>query len=146
MFGLRSNCELIYAWIGAFAGFFTGALLLLHAPLPSITTVDGVRPALVLGVAAALFVCLIFALFYRQPFWSLFISVLIVSVLIGIVVYAIATLFTSSLWQPAILFLIGVLVGQLLGRLVCVYCSRDSIRPRPDISSRDEPGSSSGRK
>jgi len=126
MFGLRSNCELVYAWIGAFAGLLAG-FILETTPLPSVTTQAGLGGGLFLGLGASLLVAMIFCLFYRQSLFRLWLSTILGSILIGILVIAIGAVLPLPAFQVAVMFLIGSLVGQVVGRLICSRCLGDGV-------------------
>ena len=71
---------------------------------------------------ALLFVAGLFWIFYRQSFWALLIFLLISAVILGFLMYYIMLLFASSVAQPFILFAIGVILGAVLGRIICALC------------------------
>lgn len=137
MLRVRTDCEVIYAWIGGIAGLFAGTLLIGELVEP-LTTRDGWAAALLTAAFAFVFVTYVFVLFYRQPLGRFAGSILLPSLVLGAGVYAIATLFTSDLAQPALLFLIGALVGQMLGRFLCAACRDGTDREHRNLPSSKE--------
>ena len=119
--GIRNNCELIHAYLGGFCGLFVAFLLMMGITAPAGSS-DSVVLSLLTAAFSLLFVVGLFWFLYRQSFWSLLISLLISSVILGFLMYYIMLLFTSSLAQPIILFAFGVLLGAVLGRIVCYLC------------------------
>ena len=137
MLRARTNCELIYAWIGGIAGLFAGTLLMGELVEP-LTTRDGWAAALLTAAFTFVFVTYVFVLFYRQPFGRFAGSILLPSLMLGVGIYAIATLFTADLAQPALLFLIGAVVGQMLGRFLCAACRDEIGREHRSLPSSKE--------
>jgi hypothetical protein len=126
MWGLRSNCELVYAWIGAFAGLTVSFAM----PFPPGLSLAGrLWAGAVLGLGAAILVSLVFRVFYRQRFFPLLVSTLFGAVLIGLLVLALAATVTLTSFLMAIMFAVGAIVGQLVGRLLCRACITDRRSP-----------------
>lgn len=132
MIGIRSDCELVYAYLGGFAGLLTGILVRIEgmAPLGSAESGGGI---LLTALFALSVVCTIFAVFFRKRFWRLLVSLVLPSILLAAVVYAVGTVFTSGIGQPFILFFIGVVLGSAFGRVLCARCEP----PKKILISRD---------
>ena len=127
--GIRNNCELIHAYLGGLCGLFVAFQLMMGITAPAGSS-DSVVLSLLTAAFSLIFVAGLFWILYRQSFWALLTSLLVSSVILGFLMYYIMLLFTSSLAQPFILFAIGVLLGAVLGRIVCYRCHVESFRSK----------------
>ena len=127
--GIRNNCELIHAYLGGLCGLFAAFQLMMGISAPTGSS-DSVVLSLSTAAFALIFVAGLFCVLYRQSFWALMISLFISSVILGFLMYYIMLLFTTSIAQPFILFAIGVLLGAVLGRIVCYLCHVESLRSK----------------
>ncbi|MCW8825929.1 MAG: hypothetical protein OQK78_05840 [Gammaproteobacteria bacterium] len=123
MFGVRNNCELVHAYLGGYAGIFTAILLLMGLAMPA-GSMESVQLSLLTAVFAIGFITFQFVLLYRQRFTRFFPSVILPGILYGFILYHIMLLVQSiQIAVLMLLFLIGVVIGVTLGRVLCAACN-----------------------
>lgn len=126
MLGIKTNCELVHAYVGFWSGLFAGFLMLTQTTAP-LNDAAGFRLALLTGLFAVFMVALLFCVLYRQSFTGLFFPLLVPGLVLGVIIYALMMLLPSPIGQPFLLVLIGVVLGVVMGRAICALCSRDKI-------------------
>jgi hypothetical protein len=124
LFGSLSFCALAGATVGAIAGFFFG-LLQSAKPGVTFTASDLALASLLLAATGLLVVLVVFGLWQRYGagaiFWPALIDALATSFL---TVYV-----NNALKMPLLACPVGLLVGVVVGTVLCALCAY--LRPRP---------------
>lgn len=121
MMGIRNNCELVHAYIGGNAGLFTGFLLLFGITAAA-GSAESVQLAFMTSVFSIMFVTFQFTVLYGVKFWRFLISIILIGLIYGFVMYYLMLLISIRLMQPFLMALVGVLLGIVLSRILCANC------------------------
>ena len=124
LLGVRTNCQMMYVFNGAFAGFLAGFLLMAQIYLAP-GTADLILPALGLSLFALILTCAFFGIYFRYSFGQLFNTLFLGAMLTGILTIYLAMLINNDVAQPFVMFLIGSVLGSVIGRLFCRKCEND---------------------
>jgi hypothetical protein len=126
LFGRLSFCALNGALIGALAGFLFGALLLEHGS-HTFTPAELLQIALLLALICWFVVLVIVGLWLHYGAsaiaWPLLLNALLTCVF--------TVWFNNLIRIPELATIVGLLVGLIVGSLLCRFCRRDFGRTAP---------------
>lgn len=119
LFGRLSFCAKIGAIIGVLSGLIFG---LMQAQNPS--AIYSVQDLIVIGLALAIFAWLVVLLILG--FWLRYsLATLAGAALINAILTAILTvLIADRLNQPELTWFVGLIIGILVGSVLCLFCGR----------------------
>ena len=119
MFGKLSLCALVGGLVGAITGFFF-SLFQLQNPGLVLTVLQVLAMGIELGLLGWLFVLLVVGVWLHYGAGSIAFQALVNALLTSILV----VFFNNLLQLPAVAVPIGMLIGILVGYLLCILCGR----------------------
>jgi|SRR5215831_15014230 len=119
VFGKLPICSLVGAIIGSIAGFLFG-MLQSQAGLPIFPMIDVLRIGLLLAILGWLIVLVVVGIWLRYGAPAIALQALVNGILTAVLtVYA-----NNLIRQPVWATIIGLVIGILVGLILCWYCRR----------------------
>lgn len=119
--GVRSNCELLAAYLGLWEGMLAGFLMMAGRG-QEIVVSDVPGLAIVFAIFALILLTVFFVFLYGQRFADIVVPSIVPSIIIGFLMAGLMFVLRIPYFEPFIYALVGVLIGGQLGRALCAVC------------------------